>query len=99
MCIPITIPDMDLTTSAMDEAELQAWAQGYVSRIMDEAWHMDCYAVAATSNGTSTEYQLCAIRALRDKFGDGLHLLAPPDIRATGHASGKRIGRFKGGMF
>lgn len=98
MCIPVTVNDMDLTASAMDEAELHAWAQSYVQTIMDEAWRMDCYIVAGTSNGTSIEYQQCAIRALREKFGDGINLLSIPAIKSSGHMAGERLGHYVHGI-
>lgn len=98
MCIPVTVNDMDLTDSAMDEAELHAWAQGYVQTIMDEAWRMDCHRTSRTSNGASMEFQRCAIRAIRQKFGDGINLLKIPAIRGSGHAAGDRVGKWAGGF-
>lgn len=98
MCIPVTINDMDLTSSALDEGELRAWAQGYVTHILEEAWRMDCHVTAGTSNGRSTEYQQCAVRALRQKFGDGINLLTLPPIRGTGHVAGHRLGHYVHGI-
>lgn len=90
--------DLDFFDSALEGADLVRYVEVYARRVMEEAWAMDCVDTSYTSNGNSTRYQRCALRVLRDRLGSGIDCIRVPEIRCTGHAAGKRVRPFRGGM-
>ncbi len=98
MCIPSTIYDLDFRETALEGDDLTDYVRSYATRVLDEAWRMDCYENEATSTGNNARFQRCALRALKEKLGDGINGLHLPDIRMAGMNAGKRVGKWSGGF-
>lgn len=98
MCIPVTVSDVDFFDTALCGDDLLQAVQDYAVRVMDEAYDMDCHVTEGTSNGCSLRYQRCAEAELKKRLGEGMTQLRLPPLRGTGHAAGRRIYHFRGGM-
>lgn len=98
MCKPSTVNDLDFYDSALAGEELLCAVNSYVAKVMDEAYDLDCYDSSHRSESATERNQICALKWLRDKFGDEIRMINVPSPRAPHHAVGKRVLTWRGGM-